>query len=78
MVGGSFNGHVGSDMGGFGEVYGCFGIGQINDGRIRLFDWTVAKGLYLMNPCFQKRKSRPITLRLGETETKIDYILVNN
>ena len=29
-----FNDHVGSDMGGFGEVYRCFGIGQIKDGAI--------------------------------------------
>ena len=31
-----------------------------------------------MNTCFQKRKSRLITFRSGETETMIDYILVNN
>ena len=31
-----------------------------------------------MNTCFQKRKSRLITCRLGETETMIDFILVNN
>ena len=31
-----------------------------------------------MNTCFQKRKSRFITFRSGETETMIDYILVNN
>ena len=54
LVGGDFNGHVGSDMGGFG------------------------KGLHLMNTCFQKRKSLLITFRSGETETMIDYILVNN
>ena len=30
-----------------------------------------------MNTCFQKRKSRLITFRSGETETMIDYILVN-
>ena len=28
-----------------------------------------------MNTCFQKRKSRLITFRSGETETMIDYIL---
>ena len=38
LVGGDFNGHVGSDMGGFGEVHGSFGIGQINDGGIRMLD----------------------------------------
>ena len=31
-----------------------------------------------MNTCFQKRKSRLLTFRSGETETVIDYILVNS
>ena len=57
LVDGDFNGHVGSNMGGFGEVHGSFGIGQIYDGGIRFLDWAVAKGLHLMNTCFQKRKS---------------------
>ena len=35
LVGGDINDHVGSDMRGFGEVHGGFGIGQINDGGIR-------------------------------------------
>ena len=78
LVGGDFNGHVDGDMGGFGEVHRGFGIGQINDGGIRLFGWAVGKGLRLMNTCFQKRKSRLITFRSDQTETMIDYILVNN
>ena len=78
LVSGDFNGHVGSDMGGFGELHGGFGIGQINDGGIRLLDWAVGKGLRLMNTCFQKIKSRLLTFRSGETETIIDYIIVNN
>ena len=78
LVGGDFHGHVGSDMGGFGEVHRGFGIGQINDGGIRLLDWAVGEGLRLMNTCLQKRKSRLITFTSGETETMIDYILVNN
>ena len=41
-------------MGGFGEVHGCFGIGQINDGGTKLLDWAIGKGLPLMNTCFQK------------------------
>ena len=40
-------------------------------------DWAVAKGLRLMNTCSQKRKSRVITFGSGESETMIDYILVN-
>ena len=78
LVGGDFNGHVGCNMRGFGEVQGGFGIGQINDAETRLLDWIVGKGLRLMNTCFQKKKSRLIKFRLGETETTIDYIHVNN
>ena len=78
LVGRDFNDHVGSDMGGFGEVHGGFGIGQINDGGIRLLDWAVGKGMHLMNTCFQKRKRQLITFRPRETETMIDYILKNN
>ena len=57
---------------------GGFGIGQINDGGIRLFNMAVGKGLHLMNTCFQKQNMCLITFRSGETETMIDYILVNN
>ena len=28
LVGGEFNGHVGRDMGGFGEVHGGLGLGK--------------------------------------------------
>ena len=41
-------------------------------------DWAVGKELWLMNTCFQKRKSWLLTFRLGETETMVDYVLVNN
>ena len=63
---------------GVGVGGGGVGIWHINDGGIRLLDRAVGKGLRLMNTCFQKRKSRLITFRSGETETMIDHILVNN
>ena len=37
-VGGDFIGHVGSDIDGFGEVHGGFGIRQINHEGGRLSD----------------------------------------
>ena len=37
-VGGDFIGHVGSDIDGFGEVHGGFGIRQIKDEGGRLSD----------------------------------------
>ena len=59
-MGGDFNGLVGSDINDFGKVHGCFRIEKINDSGIRLLDWPVGKGLYLMNTCFQKKKSQLI------------------
>ena len=41
-------------------------------------DWVVGKALHLINTCFQKKKSWLIKFRSSETETMIDYILVNN
>ena len=38
LVGGEFNGHVGSYIGGFREVHGSSRIGQINDRWVRLRD----------------------------------------
>ena len=69
------------DMVGFGDVHGRWGGGveirHINDGRIRLLDCAVSKGLRLTNTCFQKRKSRLITFKSRETKTIIDYNLAN-
>ena len=78
LVGGDVNGNIGSDMAGFGVVHGAFGIGQINDGGIKLLGLTVGKVQHLRNTCFQKMKSWLITFRLDETETITNYILVNN
>ena len=74
LVGCDFIGDVGRDMDGFGEVHGGFGIVRINDEGIRLLDSAVGKGLRLMNICFQKRKSRLLTFRSGETETMIKFL----
>ena len=53
---------------------GDFGIGQTNNGGIRLLDWAVGKGLHLMNTCFEKRKTRLITFRSCETERMITFL----
>ena len=78
LVGGNFNSHIGSDMGGFGEVHGGFRIGKINDRGVRFLEWEVGKRLPLVNTCFQERKYWLITFRSGATETMMDYILVNS
>ena len=44
LLSGEFNGHVGSDMGCFGEVHGGLGIGQINNGEINCWIWQLVNG----------------------------------
>ena len=44
LVGGNFNSHVGSDMGGFGEVRGGLGIGKINDRGSDCWTGKLVKG----------------------------------
>ena len=50
-VAGDFNDHVGSDLGGFGEVHRGFGTGQINDGGIRLLAEQSVKLVTHLNTC---------------------------
>ena len=57
--GDNFNCHVGSDLGGFGEVHSGFRIGQTNDGGIRLLDWAVGKGLCLINTFHLPESEKP-------------------
>ena len=65
LLGGDFNGHGSSDLCGFREVYGGFGIGQINDGGIRLLDQAIGKGLRLMNTYFQIQETSAYNIKIG-------------
>ena len=56
-MGGDSNGHVGSDMGDFGDVHEDYGIGQIKGLGDQIVGLAVGKGLHLINTCFQKRKN---------------------
>ena len=41
-------------------------------------DWAAGEVLHLINTWFLRRKSWLIKFRLGEIETFVNYILVNN
>lgn len=41
-------------------------------------DWTVGRGLRMMNICLEKWKSRLLIFRQCTLEMVIDYILVNS
>ena len=66
------------DVGGFGEVHGGSGIGQVNDGGVRLMDWAVDIELRLVNICMEKCKSGLLIFQQSALEMLIDFILVNN
>ena len=40
----------------FGLVHKGFSVEKI-DGRVKVIDWVIGKGLCLINTCFEKRKS---------------------
>ena len=44
---------------------GGFGIGQINDGGIRLLDQAIGKGLRLMNTYFQIQETSAYNIKIG-------------
>ena len=77
LVGGNFNGHVGSVWVVL-ETFIRVWVRKIDNSGMRVLDWAVGKGLGFMNSCFQKKNSQLITFRLSETETMIKYIIVNS
>ena len=62
---GDFKGHVGSDMDGFGEVHGDFGIGKINDGENRLLDWAFDKRSALDEYLFPEKEKSAYSIWIG-------------
>nr|XP_009801375.1 PREDICTED: craniofacial development protein 2-like [Nicotiana sylvestris] len=44
FIGGDFNGHIGANAGGYGEVHGGFGFGERNGGGTTLLDFAKAFG----------------------------------
>ncbi|XP_019226427.1 PREDICTED: uncharacterized protein LOC109207881 [Nicotiana attenuata] len=55
FIGGDFNGHIGSTVGGYGEVHGGFDFGERNGGGTLLLDFAKAFGLAIANSSFLKR-----------------------
>ncbi|XP_019263198.1 PREDICTED: craniofacial development protein 2-like [Nicotiana attenuata] len=57
FIGGDFNGHIGSTVGGYGEVHGGFGFGERNRGGTALLDFAMAFGLVLRTLAFRRERS---------------------
>ncbi|XP_009774256.2 uncharacterized protein [Nicotiana sylvestris] len=76
FIGGDFNGHIGSTVGGYSEVHGGFGFGERNGGGTSLLDFIKAFGLVIANFSFQKREENLVTFQNVVAKTQIDYLLL--
>uniref|UniRef100_A0A1S4DBQ1 Uncharacterized protein n=1 Tax=Nicotiana tabacum TaxID=4097 RepID=A0A1S4DBQ1_TOBAC len=56
FIGWDFIGHIGSTIGGYGEVHGGFSFGEWNGGGTLLLDFAKAFGLVIANSKFSKRE----------------------
>ncbi|XP_070014207.1 uncharacterized protein [Nicotiana sylvestris] len=76
FIGGDFNGHIGANAGGYGEVHGGFGFGERNGGGTTLLDFAKVFGLVIANSRFPKRREHLVTFQNGVAKTQIDYLLL--
>ncbi|XP_009587941.1 uncharacterized protein [Nicotiana tomentosiformis] len=76
FIGGDFNVHIRSSIGGYGEVHGGFDFGDRNGEGISLFDFTRAFELVIVNSSFSKREEHLVTFRSMVAKTQIDYLLL--
>ncbi|XP_070055500.1 uncharacterized protein [Nicotiana tomentosiformis] len=77
FIGGDSNGHIGSTVGGYGEVHGGFGFGEENGGGTSLLDFAKAFGMVIANSSFPKREEHLVTFQNAAVKTQIDYLLLN-
>ncbi|KAK6756300.1 hypothetical protein RB195_014607 [Necator americanus] len=73
LIGGDFNGYVGSRKDGFESCHGGYGYGARNDDGLRILEYVVASDMIIANTQYRKRKSHLITYTSGGRETQIDF-----
>ncbi|KAK6764329.1 hypothetical protein RB195_024595 [Necator americanus] len=73
LIGGDFNGHVGSRKDGFESCHDGYGYEARNDDGLRILEYAVASDLIIANTQYRKRKSHLITYTSGGRETQIDF-----
>ncbi|XP_070035898.1 uncharacterized protein [Nicotiana tomentosiformis] len=76
FIGGDFNGHIGSTIGGNGEVHGGLGFGDRNGGGTSLLDFAKVFDLVIANSSFPKRDKHLVTFQSAVAKTQIDYLLL--
>jgi len=76
IIGGDFNGHIGSIAEGYETVHGGLGFGERNSGGISILDFAVVCDMSIVNSYFRKREEHLVTFRSGSARTQIDYFLM--
>ncbi|XP_070006004.1 uncharacterized protein [Nicotiana sylvestris] len=75
FIGGDFNSHIGSIIGGYGEVHGGFDFGERNGGGTSLLDFAKAFRLVIANSSFLKREEHLVNFQNVVVKTQIDFLL---
>ena len=74
---GDINAHAGRHIDEFNGVHGGFGVGQRNlEGRM-LLEFCLQKELCVSNTWLKREEKRRVIFRMGEKETKIDFMQIN-
>ena len=76
LIGGDFNGHIGSTGEGYEMVHGGLGYGVRNSGGMPILDFTVAYEPSIVNSYFRNIQEHLVTFKSGITRTQIDYFLM--
>ncbi|XP_009782931.1 uncharacterized protein [Nicotiana sylvestris] len=76
FIGEDFNGHIGSTVGGYGEVHDGFSFGGRNSGGTLLLDFAKDFELVIANSSFLKREEYLVTFQSTVAKTQIYYLLL--
>ncbi|XP_009604285.1 uncharacterized protein [Nicotiana tomentosiformis] len=74
VLGGNFNGHIGSTSRGYDDVHNGFDFEVRNDGGVSFLDFAKAFELDIANSRFQKKKEHLVTFQIMVVKTQIDYL----
>ncbi|XP_070020800.1 uncharacterized protein [Nicotiana sylvestris] len=76
IIGGDFNGYIGSSAGGYTEVHGGIGFRERNGGGTTMLDFAKAFDLVIANSSFPKREEHLVTYHSSVAKTQIDYLFL--
>nr|XP_016480646.1 PREDICTED: craniofacial development protein 2-like [Nicotiana tabacum] len=74
VLGGNFNGHIGSTSRGYDDVHNDFDFEAMNDGGVSFLDFAKACELDIANSRFQKKNKHLVTFQIMVAKTQIDYL----